>query len=156
MKAYNIADRIWIGGLLATRDLPSNFTVISILSDPKLLEMVKMFLRDGQSHVHWTLKDNIKSNFLCNDLIRILSVIDTCRPVLVHCAKGLSRSVAVCAAWFMSRRHCSTLQEAMDVIRIVRPHANPNLGFIASLKLIENHNGDIEAAIKSRNLRDSV
>jgi predicted protein tyrosine phosphatase len=66
---------------------------------------------------------------------------------LVHCAQGVSRSVSVVAAWLISRKHAS-LQDALDVIRNARPEAMPNMGFIASLRALEQCNGDLDLAME--------
>eukprot|EP00929_Paragymnodinium_shiwhaense_P047146 TRINITY_DN23916_c0_g1_i1.p1 TRINITY_DN23916_c0_g1~~TRINITY_DN23916_c0_g1_i1.p1 ORF type:complete len:607 (-),score=145.87 TRINITY_DN23916_c0_g1_i1:249-2069(-) len=65
--------------------------------------------------------------------------------VLVHCASGVSRSVATCMAWLMSRRQW-TLDEALERVQEVRPQAQPNFGFIQALRLLEYCKGDLEAA----------
>ena len=62
--------------------------------------------------------------------------------VLVHCAMGVSRSVTLCATWIMTRQRKS-LQDTMEVIRLVRPEAMPNMGFIASLRALEASDFDI-------------
>merc|ERR1740117_146446 len=65
--------------------------------------------------------------------------------VLVHCASGISRSVAACAAWLMTRRNY-TLDDAMDKVVECRPSAKPNFGFMQALKILEYSRGDLEAA----------
>eukprot|EP00980_Cylindrotheca_fusiformis_P014433 scaffold3845_cov67-Cylindrotheca_fusiformis.AAC.1 len=69
------------------------------------------------------------------------------RNILVHCAMGVSRSAALCAAWIIVRKKLS-LQQAMDTIRAVRPEVLPNLGFIAWLRALEACDGNIEQARK--------
>ena len=121
------------------------------------------------AHEVWKLKDRPNSDFISQRLSQILQVMDDALPTLtlkptstipqqsitanddnkaclVHCAKGISRSAAVCAAWYISRRHTS-IQETMAVIRMVRPQAQPNLGFLAGLRAIEQSHGNIDAAI---------
>ena len=46
--------------------------------------------------------------------------------ILVHCASGVSRSVATCCAWLMTRQGYM-YQDALHLIRKNRPHANPNM-----------------------------
>jgi len=71
------------------------------------------------------------------------------RPcVLVHCASGISRSVAVCTAWIMLRQ-AMQLEEALIQVRKARPQALPNHGFVQCLQLLENAKGDLKAAHKS-------
>jgi protein-tyrosine phosphatase len=64
--------------------------------------------------------------------------------ILVHCASGMSRSVAVCIAWLMLRQRLS-LKEAMKQVKESRVQANPNFGFLQALHLLEEQ-GSIKAA----------
>ena len=57
--------------------------------------------------------------------------------VLVHCASGVSRSVAVVLYFLMSKQGMSLL-DAIDKIRRVHPAALPNEGFLSQLKAFEN------------------
>lgn len=68
--------------------------------------------------------------------------------VLVHCASGVSRSVAVCAAYLMTMNrgmdkiaHSDIMYikaaEAIASIASVRKYANPNLGFRRQLEILE-------------------
>lgn len=66
--------------------------------------------------------------------------------VLVRCASGISRSVAVCTAWLMQRQALS-LQEALEKVKKARPQALPNHGFVQCLQLLET--ADLKTAHKS-------
>jgi predicted protein tyrosine phosphatase len=72
---------------------------------------------------------------------------------LVHCAKGCSRSAAVCAAWLLTRRKATTVDQALTMLRAVRPTAHPNLGFVAGLRALEQCHGDLNAAIQRMSAR---
>lgn len=52
--------------------------------------------------------------------------------VLVHCIAGVSRSVALAAAWMMSRQRMS-LKATLKRIRAQRPIARPNEHFLLAL-----------------------
>eukprot|EP00747_Dinoflagellata_sp_TGD_P194075 gnl/TRDRNA2_/TRDRNA2_61070_c0_seq1.p1 gnl/TRDRNA2_/TRDRNA2_61070_c0~~gnl/TRDRNA2_/TRDRNA2_61070_c0_seq1.p1 ORF type:complete len:288 (+),score=39.85 gnl/TRDRNA2_/TRDRNA2_61070_c0_seq1:76-939(+) len=65
--------------------------------------------------------------------------------LLVHCASGVSRSVAVCVALLMTRGGFS-LDEALASVRTNRLQANPNLGFMTQLQMLERFSGDTVAA----------
>jgi protein-tyrosine phosphatase len=52
--------------------------------------------------------------------------------VLIHCYQGKSRSVAVCCAYLM-RFYEYSLDEALQLVRSVRPTACPNHGFMQQL-----------------------
>jgi protein-tyrosine phosphatase len=156
MKAVHIGEGIWMGNILSLQDLPLSFTVISLLTEEKLVHLSKRLMQDNRRQINWSLPDKSSSAFLCNDLIQILNVMDNSRPILVHCARGVSRSAAVCAAWFISRHHCSTLQDSMALIRQATPTASPNLGFIAALKAIERNDGDVEAALHQWTAKQKV
>jgi protein-tyrosine phosphatase len=53
--------------------------------------------------------------------------------VLVHCYAGVSRSVTIAVSYLMSTRHLD-FKEAMALVKMRRPCAGPNLGFIRQLK----------------------
>lgn len=61
------------------------------------------------------------------------------RICLVHCAKGESRSVAIIAAYLLTRHsHAfTTFDKALRHIRTVRPQALPNIGFSVVLRQLE-------------------
>ncbi|CCW62447.1 unnamed protein product [Phytomonas sp. EM1] len=52
--------------------------------------------------------------------------------VLVHCFAGLSRSVAIVAAYIMREMHIS-YEQAISIIKRARPAAHPNEGFVKTL-----------------------
>lgn len=52
--------------------------------------------------------------------------------ILIHCYQGKSRSVAVCCAYLM-RFYEYSLDEALQLVRSVRPAASPNRGFMQQL-----------------------
>lgn len=56
--------------------------------------------------------------------------------VLVHCNAGVSRSVSIVTAYLMSRRQW-TLKRTLEHIRISRPAAKPNEGFMKQLEMYE-------------------
>jgi protein-tyrosine phosphatase len=141
------------------------WNIITLLSNEKLLVMASAFLdADADAPVAtttkpmhrrmiWRLADKIDTEFLCDELIQVLDNIDQSisiyhQPCLVHCAQGQSRSVAVCAAYLLSRNHVTTLEDALDGIRKIRPQAEPNIGFLAALKAIEQEHGDVKNAIQ--------
>mmetsp|Transcript_12851 Transcript_12851/g.16667 ORF Transcript_12851/g.16667 Transcript_12851/m.16667 type:complete len:188 (-) Transcript_12851:870-1433(-) len=54
--------------------------------------------------------------------------------ILFHCMAGKSRSSAFIAAFLIDSCNVKSLQEAMELIRLQRPEAAPNLGFAAQLR----------------------
>jgi len=165
---------LWIGSLAALKQIDSHqrkteltrkvWVVISLLGSEILVTLSVSLLSSsstllGSRHEVWKLSDSCRGDFLSDRLISILEIIDevvfssqgngTCQDhhaCLVHCARGISRSAALCAAWLISRRHVS-LEVALNTIRCVRPQISPNLGFIASLRALEKCEGDVKKAI---------
>jgi len=61
------------------------------------------------------------------------------RICLVHCAKGVSRSVSLIIAYLLSRHPLKfkSFDEALMHVRTVRPQARPNIGFALALRQFE-------------------
>lgn len=162
-----ILPRLWIGSVWSIKELKklkriSSWTIISALSSQRLLEtvdvQVESMKKDKQvNHIVWEVADKANAAFVGERLEEILTVMDgslrddgnvddsASSAVLVHCAFGVSRSAAICAAWLISRRQYKVSQ-ALDLIRQARPVASPNIGFLANLRAIETCNGDIRLA----------
>jgi predicted protein tyrosine phosphatase len=152
---------LWIGSLASVRHVSSDdesgvqWTIISLLDSEKLIRLSQALMAPSSNirREIWNLPDRGTANFLSDRLLMILDLIDESLPsretpkkgCLVHCAQGISRSAAVCAAWYMSRNGAS-LEQALAILRQVRPQVLPNLGFIACLRAIEQCHGDIQAA----------
>ena len=56
--------------------------------------------------------------------------------VLVHCASGISRSVALVCHYLMKKQRWS-FQDSIQFIRCRHPAAAPNSSFVQQLKLVE-------------------
>jgi len=172
-----IVPGLWIGSLAALKEIDNPLkeidnpherkmeTVISLLASDTLVFLSRSLLASsstlhGSRHEVWTLSDTFRGEFMCDRLISILEVIDQAalyprqgnnvrqdQACLVHCARGVSRSASVCAAWLMSRRQMS-LEHALSMIRSVRPQISPNLGLVASLRALEKCEEDVLKAIE--------
>jgi Dual specificity phosphatase, catalytic domain len=171
-----IVPGLWIGSLAALKEIDNHharkmektktvWTVISLLASDTLVSLSRSLLSSsstllGSRHEVWTLSDTFRGEFMSGRLISILEVIDQAalyprqgnnvrqdQACLVHCARGVSRSAAVCAAWLMSRRQMS-LEHALSMIRSVRPQVSPNLGLVASLISLEKCEGNVLKAIE--------
>ena len=80
--------------------------------------------------------ENIDRHFQeCFDFIN--TARDIGGKVLVHCYQGKSRSVALICAYLM-REYRLRFQEALSLVRQVRPIAQPNIGFMAALQRCES------------------
>ena len=84
----------------------------------------------------------------CTDLpeTNILEVLEDCVPfirdaichrrnVLVHCNAGVSRSVAVVTGFLMHAKGL-TYEDAFRIVKSGRCCANPNVGFVTQLKML--------------------
>jgi protein-tyrosine phosphatase len=158
-----IVPGLWIGNLWSVKELAKmpdkRWTIVSLLKSAKLsyfLEKSVDDMRNDHSKMiiqseEWALADQSQANLISARLSEILELMDESinpdenRACLVHCAFGVSRSAAVCAAWLIARRQMS-LQQAMEQIRVVRPEASPNMGFVASLRALEQSGGNVEEA----------
>eukprot|EP00960_Hanusia_phi_P045395 757215-Hanusia_phi.AAC.2 len=57
--------------------------------------------------------------------------------VLVHCASGISRSVAL-VAYYLMRKQSISYDESLRRIRVKHPAAAPNAGFTIQLRVLES------------------
>jgi len=112
--------------------------------------IVKMIADDGTYpggfHRHQGVKyyvaaaDDVPTYDIRGDIVGAVKFIQkgvlSGEKVLVHCHAGVSRSVTIVVAYLMiCRGH--TLSSALGSVRAVRPIANPNSGFMATLRSID-------------------
>ena len=83
-----------------------------------------------------SIDDHIDS---CNSYLQhrfISTALSSSGKVFLHCHQGMSRSASLVIAYLMWR-HRLHFSEAFDLTQRKRPVVNPNLGFIAQLKLYQ-------------------
>lgn len=132
------------------------YTIISILETQRTIDLACSIVQQSEKQVKheiWRLADKTYADFF-KDSQLIENFFDAIEGkkdqgsysyCLVHCAQGISRSVTLVAAYMISRQHLS-VQESLDRIRQVWPRASPNLGFVASLRALEQCQGDVQRA----------
>jgi predicted protein tyrosine phosphatase len=171
--ANKVAPGLWIGSIQSLCELPklsshsespttTSWTVISVVSAKQLVRFVRVVVAMLQSrhaglirqHVMWELEDQESAPFLSPRLSDILTVMHEARATpsacLVHCARGISRSAAVAAAYFLSLpSDPMTLAPALNQIRLARPTIKPNRGFLIALQKLEAYRGDVFQAIQA-------
>lgn len=57
--------------------------------------------------------------------------------VLIHCRKGVSRSVSIVIGYLISTQNMS-FNEAYNLLKSKRANIDPNIGFVAQLKDLES------------------
>lgn len=139
---------LWVGSLSAAESV-AGLVSHGITHVVTTAARLRPDLPPGLSHTEVALDDHPCADLL-GKLRPALEAIDAglaapSGQILVHCASGVSRSAATCAAWLMTRQGRS-FDEALRDIREGRPVANPNFGFKQALQVLEAEDGDLEAA----------
>ena len=96
------------------------------------------------------LNDNIRENIECI-FYMCIDFINECKnsngKVLVHCYKGVSRSVSIVLAYLIYT-YRKTVEESLELIQTHRRRADPNIGFYLQLELFYKRLNDKNEKIK--------
>ena len=109
------------------------------------LDVVRPELGPGLAQLFLQISDEAESNLLelLPEAVQLMeAVVGRGEGVMVHCRHGVSRSVAVVAAFLVARGW--GLEAALERVREVRPQAGPNRGFLDQLGLWERMGGRLE------------
>ena len=124
----------------------SGYKTASTLSDLQNLKITNIINCSGDlcenlefSGIHYltlNIRDNVSENIECI-FYKCINYIDEAKEkngrILIHCYKGVSRSVSVLISYLMYL-YKWTYDKAFDFVQLKRPIANPNIGFYLQLK----------------------
>lgn len=159
--ANEVFPGLWVGGLSAAQDSERLiqrciWSVVTVAS--RLKPSIAWLCREASSikTTNVEIEDHPLANIL-GALPEAIKAIDSVMKkrahgskdgCLVHCASGISRSVTACVAWLMLRKELS-LAEALQMVNARRIDANPNIGFMQSLKLLDEQKGDAKQRLRA-------
>ena len=124
----------------------SGYKTASTLSDLQNLKITNIINCSGDlcenlefSGIHYltlNIRDNVSENIECI-FYKCINYIDEAKEkngrILIHCYKGVSRSVSVLISYLIYL-YKWTYDKAFDFVQLKRPVANPNIGFYLQLK----------------------
>ena len=124
----------------------SGYKTASTLSDLQNLKITNIINCSGDlcenlefSGIHYltlNIRDNVSENIECI-FYKCINYIDEAKEkngrILIHCYKGVSRSVSVLISYLIYLYEW-TYDKAFDFVQSKRPIANPNIGFYLQLK----------------------
>ena len=124
----------------------SGYKTASTLSDLQNLKITNIINCSGDlcenlefSGIHYltlNIRDNVSENIECI-FYKCINYIDETKEkngrILIHCYKGVSRSVSVLISYLIYL-YKWTYDKAFDFVQSKRPIANPNIGFYLQLK----------------------
>ncbi|KAL0576450.1 tyrosine protein phosphatase yvh1 [Marasmius crinis-equi] len=142
---------LWIGNLPSALDhetLQAN-KIFSILSAMRGKVSIHETFIKHQILLDDTEEADILQHFLPS-ISFIQAELNKGRGVLVHCQAGMSRSVAIVAAYLMYERKL-TPDEALELIRKSRPDVDPNPGFLTQLQIF--HDASYKISGRDKNTR---
>jgi atypical dual specificity phosphatase len=87
-----------------------------------------------QRRMHVPLLDLPETQMPTGDAFAPLREFIASGPTLVHCNAGVSRSVSICILYLLETGRCTSVDDALAMIRTTRPAARPNDGFLKQLK----------------------
>lgn len=141
---------LFVGSLAAanaSKQVLERYGIKAVLTAARGLHVNK--LPEGVAHLSVSLADHPAEQLLPK-LQECFDFIDRYREqgsVLVHCASGVSRSVAVCVAYIM-RCKSYPFEVSLEIVRQGRVYANPNSGFRIQLQLLEDAGGNTDRALE--------
>ncbi|GLB42290.1 putative dual specificity phosphatase, catalytic domain [Lyophyllum shimeji] len=135
MSMDEVVPGLWIGDLPSALDV-ENLRAHGIYS---ILSVMRGRLTIKETFIqHQVLLDDTEHEDILRHLLPsihfIQAELDKGRGVLVHCQAGVSRSATVVAAYLMYSKNLDT-EAALEMIRNVRPHIEPNENFLRQLEI---------------------
>jgi dual specificity phosphatase 12 len=130
-----IVPGLWIGDLpsaLDTKTLKEN-GIFSILSAMRGRVTINETFTRHQILLDDTADEDILIHLLPS-ITFIQAELDKGRGVLVHCQAGMSRSATIVAAYLMYTQNIG-VEQALEIIRKIRPDTQPNDGFLTQLEV---------------------
>ena len=124
----------------------SGYKTASTISDLQKLKITNIINCSGDlcenlyfsdiSYLTLNIRDNVSENIECL-FFKCINYINEAKEkdgrVLIHCYKGVSRSVSIIISYLIFL-HKWSYDEAFDFVQLKRPIANPNIGFYLQLK----------------------
>jgi len=124
----------------------SGYKTASTISDLRNLKITNIINCSGDlcenlyfsdiSYLTLNIRDNVSENIECL-FFKCINYINEAKEkngrVLIHCYKGVSRSVSIIISYLIFL-HKWSYDEAFDFVQLKRPIANPNIGFYLQLK----------------------
>jgi hypothetical protein len=124
----------------------SGYKTASTISDLRKLKITNIINCSGDlcenlyfsdiSYLTLNIRDNVSENIECL-FFKCINYINEAKEkdgrVLIHCYKGVSRSVSIIISYLIFL-HKWSYDEAFDFVQLKRPIANPNIGFYLQLK----------------------
>lgn len=135
-----VAPGIYIGGVGAARDLEKlqRFGITHVLNASPIVPCFhRKYLRYKNVDVFDDEEENIMQYFMSSSAY-ITKGIQKGGAVLIHCYAGQSRSSALVMAHLIITQGI-TVEAALHCLRVVRPCAEPNPGFLRQLEQFANH-----------------
>eukprot|EP00930_Biecheleria_cincta_P024882 TRINITY_DN1775_c0_g9_i1.p1 TRINITY_DN1775_c0_g9~~TRINITY_DN1775_c0_g9_i1.p1 ORF type:complete len:438 (+),score=64.12 TRINITY_DN1775_c0_g9_i1:127-1440(+) len=158
--ANEVYPGLWVGGLSAAQDSENLiqrciWSVVTVAS--RLKPSIAWLCRESSSikTTNIEIEDHPLADIL-GALPEAIKAIDRVMKkraqgiqdgCLVHCASGISRSVTACVAWLMLRNELS-LADALQTVKRRRKDAAPNVGFMQSLKLLDEQKGEAKHRLR--------
>lgn len=136
---HHVYNGIYVGNIAAAQDLEllREHNITNVVAATQFGEAARFFPHDLSYHI-------VNINDLPEEPIgaTLDGAVEYIRnalrapgnKVLIHCNAGRSRSVTIMAAYLLAEtQDFPTALAAIDWIRVRRPEANPNEGFVAQL-----------------------
>lgn len=141
-KLDHIVDNLYLGNWYDSIDeqLLKNANITRILTlnteNTHTQANIAMFKRLGIKYKYIYINDNKHENISAFLDESLAFIKQDKQNVFVHCSAGVSRSVSIIIAYLIKEKKM-TYDTALHCIRMIRPIANPNSGFVSQLKAYE-------------------
>ncbi len=138
--ANMVLPNVWIGGAeaLTDLDLMGIDAIVTVVHVDRLSECIVMkHVGENRDHMRVSIHDDKTEpiQLYFESVARFInSHVKMGQNVLVHCYAGMSRSVTLVIAYMIIYLKYDNVDAALARIKVARPIAHPNSGFMAKLK----------------------
>ncbi|KAH0826671.1 hypothetical protein J3R83DRAFT_5059 [Lanmaoa asiatica] len=146
-----IVPHLWIGDLPSALDVETlkSKKIFSVVTAMRGKVTINATFYKYQINMDDSADEDVLVHFLPS-ISFIQKELDKGHGVLVHCQAGISRSATIVAAYLMYTRKLDA-SAALDMIKAVRPHTDPNEGFLQQLEIF--HQASYKISRRSKPIR---